>query len=160
LATPPDDPELSGSRRGWFERLLDRQGIPAERALEVALQASSELPAEPSMWERAEQLARGLHTPERVAQAYRRALGVAAVRSPPSARPTPETGEPDESGPPLAGLEGDAIEEVGRRAVDYHEEWFDEPGTVIALLHRVLELYPGSTWAFERLKLIFNLGER
>ena len=79
----------------------------------------------------------------RLALAYRRALGVA----------TPQTTS-------LAGLDAEVIEEVGRRAVEYHEEWFDEPETVIALLRRVIELSPSSTWAFERLKLVYNLAER
>ena len=161
LATPADDPALRSSRRGWFERVLDRPGLPAPRALEVALAAATELPSDLALWDRAEQLARGLHSPERLAHAYRRALGVAAVRSPSSARPIPELGTPEIAAPPsIAGLEVETIEEVGRRAVEYHEEWFDEPETVIALLRRVVELAPASSWAFERLKLIYNLGER
>jgi tetratricopeptide (TPR) repeat protein len=142
LAATSGDPDLRDARHGWFERLLDREGLPAERALDAALRAAAEIPGDLALWERAEHLARGLSAPDRVAQAYRRALGLAA------------------SPPAIAGLDPDMIEEVGRRAVEYHEEWFDEPETVIALLRRVVELHPGSTWAFERLKLVYNLGER
>jgi tetratricopeptide (TPR) repeat protein len=147
LATPADDPELREARRGWYEKLLERPGLPADRALAVAVRAASELPGDLALWERAEQLARAERTPERVAEAYRRALGVAQKGG--EAKPAT-----------LAGQEPDTIEEVGRRAVEYHEEWFDEPETVLALLRRVLDLVPSSTWAFDRLKLAYNLAER
>jgi tetratricopeptide (TPR) repeat protein len=161
LVTPADDPVLRPSRRGWFERLLDRPGLPPPRALDAALSAATELPGDLAFWERAEQLARGLHSPERVAHAYRRALGVVAVRTPGSARPIPEPASPEVApSPSVAGLDAETIEEVGRRAVDYHEEWFDEPETVIALIRRLLSLCPASLWSFERLKLIYNLAER
>jgi tetratricopeptide (TPR) repeat protein len=161
LSTPPADPELGEARRGWFGRLLDRPDLPPDQALAVALRAASELPHDLSLWERAEELARALGSPERLAEAYRRTLGVAAVRSPHSTRPIPGSAVPESSSAPaLSGVDAEVIEEVGRRAVEYHEEWFDEPDTVIALLRRVVELAPGSPWAFERLKLVYNLNER
>ena len=155
LATPADDPELSGARRGWFERLLERPGLAPERALAVALQAAGELPQELALWERAEHLARALRSPASLAAAYRSALGVTAR----GAAAVPASEAPERA-PALAGHELDVIEEIGRRAVEYHEEWFEEPDVVAALLRRVVELAPGSTWAFERLKLLYNLAER
>ena len=162
LATPVDAEGLSDARRRWFDRLLDREDLPADRALAVALRAAAESPFDGASWDRAEQLARKLQAAPRVAAAYRRELGVAAVRSAGSARPLPPTDvEPDGKAPEaLRGRDADQIEDLGRRAIEYHEEWFDEPETVVALLHRVFELAPSSTWAFERLKLVFNLGER
>ena len=161
LATPPDDATLGGARRGWFERVLDRPGLSKERALEVALAAATEMPSDLALWDRAEPLARAAQAPERLALAYRRTLGVAAIRSPHSARPIPETASPEVAvATAFAGDDAGTIEEIGRRAVEYHEEWFDEPETVIALLRRVVELAPGSAWSFERLKLVYNLNER
>jgi tetratricopeptide (TPR) repeat protein len=151
LATSPEDPQLRGARRGWFERVLERPGLAPERALAVALQAAGELPQEPALWERAEVLAREMRAPETLADAYRRALGVAG-----RGQPAPAADRP----PALAGQDAEVVEEIGRRAVEYHEEWFEEPEVVAALLRRVVELAPGSTWAFERLKLLYNLAER
>ncbi len=159
LATPPGDPTLGDARRGWFERVLDRPGLAPARALEVALAAAGELPGDLALWDRAEPLARATQAADRLALAYRRALGVAAIRTPRSPRPIPEAPEGPEA-EALAGLDAETIEEIGRRAVEYHEEWFDEPETVIALLRRVVALAPGSAWSFERLKLVYNLNER
>ncbi len=96
---------------------------------------------------------------ECVAEAYRHVLGARRPSRPPG------SGEDDayvevELPTWIEGLDVDALEEVGRRAVEYHEEWFDDHETVIALLRRMVDLAPGSAWAFERLKLIYNLGER
>ncbi|HEX9295408.1 MAG TPA: tetratricopeptide repeat protein, partial [Polyangiaceae bacterium] len=49
---------------------------------------------------------------------------------------------------------------LGRRAVDYQEEWFDDPPAVIALLKRILEIAPDATWARDRLKLAYGGAER
>ncbi len=161
LATAADDPVLAPQRRGWFERFLEHPGLPASRALDVSLAAAAELPGDLALWDRADQLARDAHAPERLAHAYRRALGVAAVRSPSSARPIPEPATPEVAQEAaIASHDPETIEEIGRRAVEYHEEWFDAPETVIALLRSVVHLVPGSAWAFERLKLVFNLNER
>lgn len=146
LATPAEDPDLRELRLGWYERALDRAGLAPPRALGLSVRAAAEMPHAISLWDRAEQIARDLRAPESVAEAYRRALGVGA------------DGAREAS--PLEALAADLIEDVGRRAVEYHEEWFDEPETVAALLRRLVELAPASSWAFERLKLFYNLGER
>ncbi len=99
LATPADDATFARARRGWFERVLDRPGLPPSRGLDVALLAASELPGDLSLWDRAEPLARAAQAPERLALAYRRALGVAAIRSPHSARPIPEPASPEDRRP-------------------------------------------------------------
>jgi tetratricopeptide (TPR) repeat protein len=143
LDTPADAVELASARRGWFERLLDEATIAPERALGIALRAVGEAPFELASWERASTLAATVGGADRVAAAYRKALGVGG-----------------EAKAPPAGVEGEVIEELGRRAVEYHEEWFDDQETVVALLRRTVDLAPLSTWAFERLKLTYNLGER
>ncbi|HVY45291.1 MAG TPA: hypothetical protein VHB21_05400, partial [Minicystis sp.] len=142
LSTPASMPELRPARRGWFERLLDREDQPPEAALEIALRAVRELPEDGSLWDRAEKLGRALARPDVVAEAYRRELARLGD-VPPDARPS-----------------ADAIEDVGRRAVEFLEEWFDDPEGAVGLLLRVVELVPTSAWAFERLKLVYNLGER
>ncbi|WP_437631564.1 tetratricopeptide repeat protein [Sorangium sp. So ce854] len=124
-------------RRGWFERLLELHEQDAERGLEVALRAVCELPGELALWDRIEDLGRRAKQPERVAAAYAAALDDAGVSLPP-----------------------DVIEEIGRRGVEHHEEWFDAPEAALALLRRLVELVPGSLWGFERLKLAYNAAER
>ncbi|WP_437903789.1 tetratricopeptide repeat protein [Sorangium sp. So ce327] len=123
-------------RRGWFERLLDHHDHDAPRGLDVALRAVSELPGELALWDRIEELGRRAKQPERVAAAHAAALDAGA------------------------GLPPDIVEEIGRRAVEHHEEWFDAPEAALALLRRLVELVPGSLWGFERLKLAYNAAER
>ncbi|WP_437672028.1 hypothetical protein [Sorangium sp. So ce131] len=126
-------------RRGWFERLLDHREDDVARGLDLALRAVAELPGELSLWDRLEELGRKAKQPERVAAAYAAALE-----------------------DPAAGvaLAPEIIEEIGRRAVEHHEEWFDAPDAALALLRRLVELVPGSLWGFERLKLAYNAAER
>ncbi|AUX25403.1 hypothetical protein SOCEGT47_059480 [Sorangium cellulosum] len=131
--------EGAAIRRGWFERLLDLHEERPARGLDVALRAVSELPGELSLWDRLEDLGRRAEQPERVAAAYAAALA-------------------DERAG--AALPPDIVEEIGRRAVEHHEEWFDAPDVVLSLLRRLVELVPGSLWGFERLKLAYNAAER
>ncbi|WP_437895685.1 tetratricopeptide repeat protein [Sorangium sp. So ce124] len=123
-------------RRGWFERLLEHHDHDAPRGLDVALRAVSELPGELDLWDRLEELGRRAKQPERVAAAHAAALDAGAALPP------------------------DIVEEIGRRAVEHHEEWFDAPEAALALLRRLVELVPGSLWGFERLKLAYNAAER
>lgn len=146
LATPLDHPALRASRRGWYERLLETPGLSPPEALDIALRAIDEAPDDMSLWERAEVLAREAHSEGSLAEAYRRALAAA--------------GGGPAAGDARAGLSAEAIEELGRRAVDYHEEWFDDQDAVVLLLRRIVTLAPASGWAFERLKLTYNLSER
>ena len=134
LLAMPKAPALARARRRWFESLLDHYESSPQLALETALAAVVEMPGDEGLWARAEKLARSLEQPMLVAEAYRRALE--------------------------QELEAELAAAIGRRAVDYREEWFDDPEAVIVLLKRVLEISPKSDWARDRLKLAFGSGER
>ncbi|MFO0588788.1 MAG: tetratricopeptide repeat protein [Polyangiaceae bacterium] len=130
--------QLAPRRAAWVLRLLDCLSERPEEALEVALSGTSASPFEWSLWERAERLARDLSKPDTVAAAYRAAA----------------------FGEGASGADLESFEELGRRAVEFHEEWFDEPENVAALLRRMVERAPTPGWAFERLKLVYNAGEQ
>ena len=134
LLAMPKAPGLRASRRRWFESLLDHYESEPKVALLTALSAAAEMPADEGLWGRAEKLARSLEQPILVAEAYRQVLE-----------------QP---------LDPDLAASIGRRAVDYREEWFDDTEAVIVLLKRVLEISPQSGWARDRLKLAFGSGER
>ncbi len=124
-------------RLGQYERLLD---ILAElekhaEAFAGVVRAAKELPREASLWDRAESIARQLSQPDPVAALYEEVLR-----------------RPDL-------LKEDAIE-LGQRAVAFYEEWFEDGGRVVGILERLLEIEPDDTWAFDRLKLIFDAQER
>ncbi len=87
-----------------------------------------------ALWERAEALARSLSRPDEVAALYEEVLARALPR--------------DEA---LA---------TGERAVQFYEEWFEDPARVVRILERVLEIDPAADWAFDRLKLVFDSSER
>ena len=57
-------------------------------------------------------------------------------------------------------LPASAIPTLGKRAVAFHDEWFEDPGFVLQILKRVLELDPRAEWAFERLSLLLTMAER
>jgi len=65
----------------------------------------------------------------------------------------------------LTVLEGprgaELADDLGQRAVRFHEEWFgDDPASLIELLHVLLKLDPSLDWAFERLTLLLSVGQR
>jgi tetratricopeptide (TPR) repeat protein len=130
---PPDPREL---RKRWYERLLDvyRAQGRLDLALATALNAVEELPVVDSLLDRAEELARELERPGEVAELYHRAL----------AQPLPQ----------------ESALKLGRRAVAFHEEWFEDSAGVVRILERVLEIDMSASWAFDRLKLLFDAAER
>ena len=138
LATPSRRGE-DARRCDWYERLIDlhlahpgegRKGV----ALGVALRAVAEWPAVERLWDRVEQLAREQARPQEVAQLYHDALG----------------------GP----LSPEVALALGERAVAFFEEWFEDSEGVAQILQRVLEIDPTGSWAFDRLKLLYNAAER
>lgn len=124
------------ARLKWHARLvgaLERDGR-LDEALIAAIRAAEELATEPSTWDQAEELARRAGTPAPLAEAYARLLAA----------------------PPSRELAA----ELGQRAVAFHEEWFDDVEGTVRLLERMLALDPDDTWAFDRLKLLFDANER
>lgn len=140
VAEPPS--EAAGekpdpSRCGIYKKLLAvAEGSP-ERALGIALRAVGEFPEEEELWSRSEELARALGAADRVSMAYRQVLAQAATKLTPESAMT-----------------------IGQRGVDFQEEWFDDPDAVAHMLKLVVDIAPNATWAFERLKLLYNAGER
>lgn len=127
-------PDVKAERATWYRRLVELRSEDPRAGLAVAVEAAEETPDEESLWETAERLARRAEDPKVVADAYRRAL----------------MGDVD----PALG------EMIGRRFVEFHEEWFDEPETVLELLERVLALAPRARWAIDRVKLSYNADAR
>ena len=103
-------------------------------AYEVVVRAAKELPRHAVLWDRAETLARQLSQPDPVAALYEEVLRQDLPKS-------------------------EAIE-LGQRAVAFYEEWFEDGVRVVGILERLLEIEPDDTWAFDRLKLIFDAQER
>lgn len=134
LAVAAADPALAEARSRWMRQLLDTKLDEPEEALKLALRGAEAAPGEEELWGVAEEMARKLNRPEPVAEAYARTI------------------ERD--------LTPAVAEAVGRRVVEFQEEWFDDGERVIALLSRVLSLCPGADWAFDRLKLAFNAQGR
>jgi Tfp pilus assembly protein PilF len=52
------------------------------------------------------------------------------------------------------------VEELGRRAVRFHDEWFDAGERLTAILGAILIGAPAATWAFERLVLALTVAAR
>ncbi len=131
--------ESSGTveqRRGWYERLIEVISASGDRdkAFDTVLAAAAELPEVPSLWDRAEALARELSRPQPLVQLYEKVLG--------------------------GSLNRDVTLEVGERAVAFAEEWSDDPNSAVPLLQRIVEVDPSCGWAFDRLKLLFDSSER
>jgi len=126
----------AATRLGWYRELLrvsKLQGDP-RGARKSALAGASEFASEVWLWEEAEELSRELQDPEPIAKLYTTILAS-----------------------PLAK---DVALELGQRAVAFFEEWFEEPGRVIDVLTRMLDIEPADTWAFDRLKLMYDTSER
>ena len=125
---------LVEARVRWHERLVELLASDPPRALARAVAAAEELPDREGLWDAAERFARRVGDPRSVANAYARVLEQ-----------------------PLGAALGEAI---GRRIVEFHEEWFDEPATVERLLERVLSISPRARWALDRIKLSYNADAR
>ena len=136
LLEAPRDASRGDTRRGWYDELagLQRAAGKKEAALASFLRAVEEAPTELRLWDACESLARELKDPRGVADVYFRILQ-GATASP-------------------------ALMEVAERAVAFHEEWFDDPSRVVAILGRVLDLDPEAAWAFDRLKLLYDSREQ
>ena len=134
LAVSNDAPELAAARSRWLMQLLETKTDVPEEALRLALRGAEAAPGEEQLWEFAEQMARRLDQPGPVAEAYTRAIE--------------------------RELSAEIADTLGRKVVEFHEEWFDDSERVVHLLERVTALCPAAEWAFDRLKLSFNAAGR
>ncbi|MDF2693980.1 MAG: Exonuclease SbcC, partial [Labilithrix sp.] len=151
-------------RRELFERYLDvlAELDRADMAYAVALRAVRALPAEQALWDRAEQIARQLSSAEPLADTYEAVLrpgGWSSGAGPSLAELAREHEIPEDTGPRPRLDKADAIE-LGQRAVAFYEEWYEDSERVVRVLERLLQIEPEDTWAFDRLKLIFDSKER
>src|SRR6185295_14478354 len=80
-------------------------------------------PGDGSAWDELDEIARSTQKPDTVSSLYREALA--------------------------RDLSAQLVDELGQRAVAFHDEWFEDTTFVIAILRRVLELAAGADWAFE-----------
>ncbi len=55
-------------------------------------------------------------------------------------------------------IEGEVLEELGRRAADFCEEWYEDTGPVLEMLTLVLTKDPSQEWAFERLTVLLTVS--
>jgi len=101
-----------------------------DAAVRQALQA----PDQAEHWDKLEQLAKNLDRASDVAAAYREVLN----------------GE----------LNHELALDLIDRAVQFHDEWLDDPEHVFVLLKRVLEIEPAARWAFDRISLKFTVEAR
>ena len=134
LEVSADTPELAEARLRWVKQLLESRTDDPHATLEIALKGTHEAPWDEELWDAAERIARQLDHPRPIAEAYAQALDWP--------------------------LDPDVAEELGRRMIDFQEEWFDEPARVVELLGRIVELSPGADWAFDWLKLAYNAAGR
>jgi tetratricopeptide (TPR) repeat protein len=111
--------------------MLEGDEVFATAAAAVRADASDE-----GAWDQLEELAAASQRPDEVGALYREIL--------------------DRKLPP------DTAALVGQRAVQFHEEWFREDSpNLVAVLQRVLAIDPSaSEWAFQRLTVVFTVGER
>ena len=125
--------DFEDARARWTLLLIDTYADNLEVSLGVALRIATELPGQSSLWDRAERIARRLSRPEPVIAAYEQVLS--------------------------AAINLEQAEEIGRRLVDFYEEWSEDIDQVVSLLERVYAAC-GAEWAFDRLKLAFNAAGR
>ena len=111
--------------------MLEGDEVFATAAAAVRADAADE-----GAWDQLEELAAASQRPDEVGALYREVLERKLA-------------------PDVAAL-------VGQRAVQFHEEWFREDSpNLVAVLQRVLAIDPNaSEWAFQRLTVVFTVGER
>ncbi len=183
----------SGERRattrpGHYDQLIDsltKMGRERE-AFDAVMRAAKEFSDHEPFWDRAEELARALSSPEPLAALYEDVLNCPEIETrrrvaePPGRVGTPKNDAfsgREGASPPEMTKEGIGPKSIfgqilsqeltteraialGQRAVLFNEEWFEDSGRVVRILDRVLAIEPGDTWAFDRLKLIFDAHER
>ena len=107
---------------------------PREEDLARCLREASEDPTDDARWDALEDAARALQRPDEVETLYHDVLG----------RPLPP----------------EAFTALAQRAMTFHDEWSSDTETVVRLLDRVVTVDPNARWAFDRLTMLLNVGER
>jgi Tfp pilus assembly protein PilF len=130
LAVTNDAEGFDSARAEWTLMLLDLQQQNDDGALAVVLREAARMKTQDDLWDRAEQMARRLGRPEPVLAAYQSAF--------------------DDSRDPQKA------EHVGRRLVEFQEEWSDDNSRTLPLLQAIFERCGDAFWAFDRLKLAYN----
>ncbi len=119
------------------ERTSTVPDLPPE--LSEALSAVRKNPLDLEAWENLNEACRDLDRPDEAAALYTEILDGTL------------SGET---------LSGEHLEDVGRSAADFCEEWFEDTGPVLEMLGRVLELEPTQQWAFDRMTVLLTAGAR
>ncbi len=57
-------------------------------------------------------------------------------------------------------LSADVLQLVGQRAVDFFEEWYEDPSNAIGVLRQLITRDYSNSWALEKLSLLLTLSER
>lgn len=127
----------ASDRTRWYTRLLSalQERGEEQRAFDVAKKAAEEVPEHLAFWDQLEAHARKLERPEPVADAFDSVLE-------------------------HAELSAERTVELGQRAVAFVEEWLNDEARVARVLERILRADATQTWAFDRLKLIYDSSER
>jgi lipopolysaccharide biosynthesis regulator YciM len=134
LEVTNDAQGFEAARAEWTLMLLDLQPQNDDGAISVVLREATRMKTQDDLWDRAEQIARRLGQPDSVLVAYQAAFDHADA---------PEVAE-----------------HVGRRLVEFQEEWSDDTSRTLPLLQAIFERCQGAFWAFDRLKLAYNAGGR
>lgn len=130
LEVTNDAQGFDSSRAEWTLMLLDLQPQNDDGALVIVLREAARMKTQNDLWDRAENIARRLGQPDSVLAAYQVAFEQADA--------------PDVS------------EQVGRRLVEFLEEWSDDSSRTLPLLQTIFERCNDAFWAFDRLKLAYN----
>lgn len=134
LGVTDQTPALAGARRRWFSELLALEASRPGLQPGVALRAAEQFPEVEEFWKAAEDHARHANAADPLAEAYQRVLE--------------------------ASSDPEFAERLGRRAFEFHQEWFGTTDSLFGLLRRILELAPRARWAFDRLKLALSTQGR
>ncbi len=125
---------FDSARAQWTLMLLDIRPDSDDLSLTVVLREALKMKEQDDLWDRAEKISRRLGSPEAVISSYQQALD-----------------DTDSA---------ESAERIGRRLVEFQEEWSDDPSTTLPLLQRIFERCGEAVWAFDRLKLAYNANGR
>lgn len=128
------DPAAFPRARDWYARLLSLRGEQPAAALEIAARAAAAYPDDERFWTAAIDGARALERPDPIAAGFCAALETEL---------DPELGE-----------------RLGRRVVEFLEEWPAGADLLVPVLERMIERSIGADWAFARLRLLLGSRER